>query len=93
MRIKRENTISASAAHRSPHPRWQRRHEAILTLLVDKPHLMRSEVARATGYSRWQVSRIINAPDFRARYKQLRAVIDRQLADQYLKSLKSAKER
>ena len=93
MRIKRENTISASAAHRSPHPRWQRRHEAILTLLVDKPHLMRSEVARATGYSRWQVSRIINAPDFRARYRELRAAIDRELANRYLEHLSPAKER
>ena len=78
---------------RRPYPRWQRRHEAILRLMMEKPHLMRSEIASATGYSRWQVSRIMNSPDFRARYKQLRAVIDRQLADQYLKSLKSAKER
>ena len=25
---------------RRPYPRWQRRHEAILRLMVDKPHLM-----------------------------------------------------
>ena len=78
---------------RHPYPRWQRRHEAILRLVMEKPHLMRSQIASTTGYSRWQISRIINAPGFRERYKQLRAVIDRQLADQYLKSLKSAKER
>jgi len=78
---------------RHPYPRWQRRHEAILTLMVEKPHLMRSEVASATGYSRWQVSRIINAPDFRERYRELRAVIDRELANRYLERLSPAKER
>jgi hypothetical protein len=61
--------------------------------MVDKPHLMRSEIANATGYSRWQVSRIMNAPDFRARYKQLRAVIDRELASQYMERLSPARER
>ena len=78
---------------RRPYPRWQRRHEAILRLMVDKPHLMRSEIASATGYSRWQMSRIINAPDFRERYRELRAVIDRQLASRYLDRLRSANER
>ncbi len=78
---------------RRPYPRWQRRHEAILRLMVEKPHLMRSEIANATGYSHWQVSRIMNAPDFRARYKQLRAVIDRELANRYLERLSPAIER
>lgn len=78
---------------RRPYPRWQRRHEAILRLLVEKPHLMRSQIASATDYSIWQVSRIMNAPDFRARYRELRAVIDRELAKHYLKSLSPAKER
>ena len=80
-------------AFRRPYPRWQRRHEAILRLIVDKPHLMRSEIANATGYSHWQVSRIINAPDFRARYRELRAVIDRQLASRYVEGLSPARER
>jgi hypothetical protein len=61
--------------------------------MVDKPQLKRSEVANATGYSRWQVSRIINAPDFRERYRELRAVIDRQLANRYLERLSPAIER
>ena len=78
---------------RRPYPRWQRRHEAILRLMVDKPHLRRSEIASATGYSRWQVSRIINAPDFRERYRELRAVIDRELASQYMERLSSANGR
>ncbi len=76
-----------------PYPHWQRRHEAILRLMVDKPHLMRSEIANATGYSRWQVSRIMNAPDFRERYRELRAVIDRELASRYLERLSPARER
>ena len=78
---------------RRPYPRWQRRHEAVLRLMVEKPHLMRSQIANATGYSRWQVSRIMNAPDFRARYRELRAVIDRQLANRYLDRLSPAIER
>ena len=78
---------------RHSYPRWQRRHEAVLRLMVEKPHLMRSEVASATGYSRWQVSRIMNAPDFRARYRELRAVIDRELASRYLERLSPARER
>ncbi len=76
-----------------PHPRWQRRHEAILRLMMEKPHLMRCEMANATGYSRWQVSRSINAPDCRARYRELRAVIDRQLASRYVEGLSPARER
>jgi hypothetical protein len=75
------------------YPRWQSRHEAVLRLMMEKPHLMRSQIASATGYSRWQVSRIMNAPDFRARYRGLRAIIDRELAKRYLKSLSSVKER
>ena len=78
---------------RRPYPRWQRRHDAILRLIMEKPHLMRSEIASATGYSRWQVSRIMNAPDFRARYRELRAVIDRELASRYLERLSPARER
>ena len=61
--------------------------------MVEKPQLKRSEVASATGYSRWHVSRIINAPDFRARYEELRAVIDRQLASRYVEGLSPARER
>ena len=78
---------------RRPYPRWQRRHEAILRLMMEKPHLMRPQIASATGYSRWQVSRIINAPDFCARYRELRAAIDRELANRYLEHLSPAKER
>jgi hypothetical protein len=78
---------------RRPYPRWQRRHEAILRLMMEKPHLMRSQIASATGYSRWQVSRIMNAPDFRTRYRELRAVIDRELASQYMERLSSANGR
>ena len=78
---------------RRPYPRWQRRHEAILRLMMEKPHLMRPQIASATGYSRWQVSRIINSPDFRARYRELRAVIDRKLANHYLERLSSGRGR
>jgi hypothetical protein len=55
---------------RRPYPRWQRRHEAILRLILEDPLLSHTEIAAATGYSIWQVSRIVNSPDFRERYER-----------------------
>lgn len=69
---------------RRPYPRWQRRHEAILRLIVDEPRLTLAKIAAATGYSPWQLSRIINSPDFRERHEQMRAVINRELIRRYV---------
>ena len=58
------------------YPAWQRRHEAVLLWMVQHPGGKLYNCAEATGYSRWQVSRIVNSPDFQQRYK---VVLDLQL--------------
>ena len=52
------------------HPRWQPRHQALLEFVLANPTAKREACARATGYSPWQVSRIINSPSFRGRLER-----------------------
>ena len=47
------------------YPAWQRRHEAVLQYMFEHPAARYGEVARATGYSVWHISRITNTPEFR----------------------------
>ena len=54
---------------RRPYPSWQRRHEAVLLYLLEHPAARLDEVADATDYTRWQISRIISGPEFRQRYR------------------------
>ncbi|MCH9053038.1 MAG: hypothetical protein IIA72_18580 [Proteobacteria bacterium] len=63
-----------------PYPRWQRRHEAVLLWLLENPPKKLKDCAAATGYSRTHISRIINSPDFRARYE---AAVDAGRAEAY----------
>ncbi len=69
---------------RRPYPRWQRRHEAVLRLIVEHPRLTHAKIATATGYSPWQLSRIINSPDFSERYELIRKIIEREIAHRYV---------
>ena len=62
-----------------PYPRWQRRHEAVLTWLVEHPAGKLEECARATGYSRSHLSRITCSPDFRRQLGGIRAELERQV--------------
>ena len=55
---------------RHQYPRWRRRHQAVLEFVAANPMAKRDAVALATGYSPWQVSRIIHSPDFRARLER-----------------------
>ena len=52
-----------------PYPRYRRRHDALLMTLFEKPLQTNKELAKATGYSPSQVSRIVCSPDFRALYE------------------------
>ena len=54
----------------SSHPRWRARHQSVLEFVLANPLARREAVASATGYSPWQVSRIMNSPDFRCRLMQ-----------------------
>ena len=55
----------------NPYPSWQRRHEAVLTWVLENPAGRQYECAEATGYSEWQVNRIVNSPDFQKRYERI----------------------
>ncbi len=55
---------------RRPYPAWQRRHEAVLLYLLERPAARLDEVARATGYTCWQISRITHSPEFARRYRE-----------------------
>ena len=49
-----------------PYPRHQRRHTAILIAALENPAQTQKQIAKATGYSESQVSRIMCSPDFLA---------------------------
>jgi hypothetical protein len=51
-----------------PYPRYQRRHDAILLSILENPLQTNKELAKATGYSPSQISRILRSPDFSQLY-------------------------
>ena len=51
------------------HPRWRRRHEAVLRYVLEHPCAQRPEIAAANGYSVDHISRIMGLADFQARYE------------------------
>lgn len=61
---------------RGAYPTWRRKHEAVLRFIVDNPAAGNADVAAATGYSVWHISRIVRAPEFQVRY---RSAADRAL--------------
>ena len=54
-----------------PYPRYQRRHHAILLAVCRDPSRKQKEIAKETGYSKSQVSRILCSPDFKQQYDLL----------------------
>ena len=63
-----------------PYPRWQRRHEAVLTWLLQNPAKKLKDCARELGYSPSQISRIVNSPDFQRRYSAAVAMHRREVS-------------
>ena len=51
-----------------PYPHYQRRHRAILLAILENPALKQKDIAKATGYSPAQVSRILCSPEFQEIY-------------------------
>jgi hypothetical protein len=51
-----------------PYPHHQRRHTAILIAALENPAQTQKQIAKATGYSESQVSRIVCSPDFQMMY-------------------------
>ena len=66
-------------ADRRSHPTWQHRHSAVLLWYAANPGGKQHECAAATGYSRSQVSRIVNSEGFRRRYAAVRDQVLREL--------------
>jgi hypothetical protein len=54
-----------------PYPRYQRRHHAILLSVCRDPSKKQKEIAKETGYSESQVSRILCSPDSQQAYDLL----------------------
>jgi Winged helix-turn-helix DNA-binding len=54
-----------------PYPRYQRRHHSILLAVCRNPAIKQREIAKETGYSLSQVSRILCSPDFCEAYDML----------------------
>ena len=54
-----------------PYPRYQRRHHSILLAVCRNPAIKQREIAKATGYSPSQISRILCSPDFQQAYDML----------------------
>jgi hypothetical protein len=53
------------------YPKHQRRHDAILLEIFGGPCRTEKELAKATGYSPSQVSRILCSPEFQERYEEI----------------------
>ena len=54
-----------------PYPRYRRRHHAILLSICRDPSKKQKEIAKETGYSPSQLSRIMCSPDFQQTYDAL----------------------
>jgi transcriptional regulator with XRE-family HTH domain len=54
-----------------PYPRYRHRHNAVLLAACRDPSQTQKEIAKATGYSPSQVSRILCSPDFQQVYSSL----------------------
>ena len=78
---------------RRPYPAWQRRHEAVLLYLLQRPAAKLDEVAEATSYSRWQISRIINGPEFQQRYRAALTEAESRLAEKVIATPGSLRNR
>ena len=62
---------SMAKRHRSKYPAWQRRHEAVLHWLLENPWATQQQCAALLGYSPSHISRIVNAPEFQRRYREM----------------------
>lgn len=70
------------------YPRWQRRHDAVLRWLLQNPARTLNECAGATGYSPSQISRIVNSPDFRTRYRAANELVAEELTKSVIRRLR-----
>ena len=72
-----------------PYPRYQRRHDAILLAILENPVQTNKEIAKATGYSPSQISRILCSPDFLQLYDAAFVKVAHGARTKWLDSLKT----
>jgi hypothetical protein len=73
-----------------PYPRYQRRHDAILLSILENPLQTNKEIAKATGYSPSQISRILCSPDFLEFYDAAFVKVAYGARTKWLDSLKTS---
>ena len=52
-------------------PRLRPRHHDVLKYLLQNPGASTKEIGDATGYTRWQISRIVRSYEFRVRFNAI----------------------
>ena len=73
---------------------WRRRHETVLQWFLKYPFGLRSDCARATGYSETHISRITRTEEFGARFAKAFETASLQIArDQYLAQILNSRRR
>ena len=72
-----------------PYPSWQRRHEAILLWVIENPSKTLKHCAQETGYSRSHISRIMQSPEFKERYRAARNRIEKEISRKYVERIAS----
>ena len=73
-----------------PYPRYQRRHDAILLKILENPLQTNKEIAKATGYSPSQISRIVCSPDFLQLYDAAFLKVAHRVRTKWLDGLKKS---
>ena len=72
-----------------PYPHYQRRHDAILLSILENPAQTNKQLAKATGYSPSQISRILSSPDFLTLYDAAFLKVAHENRAQWLDRLKA----
>ena len=61
------------------YPQWQRRHESVLLWFLQYPSSTLEECSKSTGYSTYHLSRIVNSPEFKHRYRSNMEIVTRDI--------------
>ena len=84
------NQQTGGTMPKRPYPRYQRRHDAILLSILENPLQTNKEIAKATGYSPSQISRILCSPDFLQLYDAAFLKLAHGARTEWLNSLKTS---
>lgn len=68
--------------------RWTHRHQAVLIHVLEFPAHRAGQIGAATGYSADHVLHLMRTPEFRHRWRALRAEVDAKIFEHYLATLR-----